>query len=113
MFIDHLDGDKQNNRISNLRIVDRKGNSQNCKIRADNTSGTKGVTLTKTVRKDGSVKSYWVAFWSENGKQIRKFFSVDKYGNTIAFEMATLCREKAIEKLNSLGSQYTIRHIQS
>lgn len=43
MEIDHIDGDKANNRIENLRQVTKSQNNQNAKIRSDNTSGTKGV----------------------------------------------------------------------
>lgn len=43
-MIDHIDRDKTNNRISNLRDVPRSVNALNSKIRSDNTSGYKGVS---------------------------------------------------------------------
>jgi len=43
--IDHIDRDKSNNRIENLRPVEHRGqNTINSPPRSDNTSGYKGVT---------------------------------------------------------------------
>lgn len=42
--IDHIDCDKSNNRISNLREATSSQNTMNQKIRATNTSGYKGVS---------------------------------------------------------------------
>jgi len=42
--IDHINGDKLDNRINNLRNVDRKTNNKNSKKRKDNSSGFQGVT---------------------------------------------------------------------
>jgi hypothetical protein len=42
--IDHINGDRSDNRIENLREVSAAQNSQNHTVRADNTSGHVGVT---------------------------------------------------------------------
>jgi len=42
-FVDHIDNDKTNNRIENLREADISTNHYNCRIPANNTSGAKGV----------------------------------------------------------------------
>lgn len=42
--IDHIDGDKTNNALSNLREATRSQNLQNSRKRRDNTSGHKGVS---------------------------------------------------------------------
>lgn len=42
--IDHIDRDKANNRMSNLRVVSHSCNMRNTKIFSTNTSGVKGVS---------------------------------------------------------------------
>ena len=49
--MDHIDGNRANNRIENLRLVTRSQNGHNQKIRKDNTSGVKGVSWHKDVMK--------------------------------------------------------------
>lgn len=62
--IDHIDGNRANNHISNLRLATRAENGRNAKKRCDNTSGTKGVSFDKLsvkwrvqIWKDGKVTS--------------------------------------------------------
>lgn len=43
--IDHIDGDKQNNRIENLRACTQSQNLCNVQIPSDNKSGFKGVSI--------------------------------------------------------------------
>ena len=44
--IDHINGNKSDNRIENLRLADRYLNCKNAKKRKDNTSGVTGVSMT-------------------------------------------------------------------
>jgi len=57
--IDHIDGDRANNRISNLREATQSQQIMNSKLRSDNTSGIKGVQQ----RKYG-----WTAYIAVDGK---------------------------------------------
>lgn len=50
-FIDHINGDRTDNRIENLRVVDNRTNSRNQKIRRTNTSGVMGVRWHATKRR--------------------------------------------------------------
>jgi len=63
VFIDHIDGDRTNNRIENLRSVSAVDNSKNISIGTRNTSGVTGVSKTKSGK-------MWRAFISANEKQI-------------------------------------------
>ena len=50
-YIDHIDGNKLNNKIENLRICNLTENLCNSSIRKDNTSGYKGVSWFKPYKK--------------------------------------------------------------
>lgn len=62
--VDHRDGARANNRWGNLRLATHPQNQWNTGLRADNSSGFKGVTRPK-----GRTK--WRAYINENGR--RKF----------------------------------------
>jgi hypothetical protein len=59
--IDHINGDKLDNRMANLRVASNRENCLNSKTRKNNTSGYKGVSFMK---RDGT----WTARISANGK---------------------------------------------
>ena len=60
MQIDHIDQNKFNNRIENLRLVDGFDNHRNMPLLKNNTSGCCGVSMRKGLEK-------WRAFISVNG----------------------------------------------
>lgn len=49
--IDHKNHVKHDNRIKNLRVVDRTGQNRNAAVRKDNTSGHAGVCFHKRAKK--------------------------------------------------------------
>ena len=59
--IDHIDGNRSNNKASNLRECNHVQNAANRKISISNTSGFKGVSQIKSTGK-------WAAFIKINGK---------------------------------------------
>lgn len=61
--IDHINGDKLDNRISNLRASTRSENAKNFPVTKKNTSGYKGVSWHKQRKR-------WVASIKVNGKKI-------------------------------------------
>lgn len=60
--VDHIDGDKLNNKIENLRQATNAQNHWNTGIRSTNKSGVKGVCWNKQSRK-------WRALCRVNGRQ--------------------------------------------
>ena len=111
MFIDHIDGNSLNNKISNLRIVSNRQNSHNQKMKSTNKSGVNGVDLLINTNKAGKKNLYWKAQWNDlNGKRCAKTFSVNKHGYEEAFRLACEYRENIVEKINNSFGFYTERH---
>lgn len=106
--IDHVDGNRTNNTLSNLREVSAKGNARNQKLREDNNSGIQGVTF-NTNNKTGYTSA--VAFWVDQyGNRKQKYFSVYKYGLMEAFKLAVLTRKSAISEMVDILEGYSLRH---
>lgn len=108
MYIDHIDGNKANNKISNLRLVDGKGNSRNSKAPSSNKTGTVGVAFVKA--KDGQVRGYRAIWADPSGVQRNKSFSFKKYGEELALFLAQEYRQHQIDLMNLAGAGYTERH---
>jgi hypothetical protein len=67
-FVDHIDGDKSNNRIENLRLATYSQNQHNRKLCSTNTSGVKGVYWDKRKKKwrgriESMGKKIHVGYW--------------------------------------------------
>lgn len=60
--IDHINGDRADNRWINLRLVTRSQNNMNAVIRSNNTSGVKGVSFDRR-------RGLWSAEIKVNGKK--------------------------------------------
>lgn len=63
--IDHIDGDKTNNRPENLRNVTKRQNNYNIRVRKNNKIGIKGVVF---LGKKKSGEDRYAAFIGVNGK---------------------------------------------
>ena len=110
LSIDHIDGNAGNNKITNLRAVSHAVNHRNRKIPETNTSGIVGVSRITEVR-GSSVRERWGAQWRDmKGKMMFKYFSISKYGDKEAFDMACEHRANAIAALNLDGAGYTETH---
>ena len=102
--IDHLDGNPLNNKIENLACKTRAGNMRNRKKPKSNKSGVVGV------RKEGNS---WIAYYrNEHQKDVSASFSVRKYGEEDAFNLAVQFRLEGIKKMNEeFNFDYTERHV--
>jgi hypothetical protein len=65
--VDHLNGNRSDNRIANLRVVTKAENQRNAKRRADNTSGKTGVSWCE---RDAA----WVVQVQSDGRRLRRNF---------------------------------------
>lgn len=110
MSIDHMDGRRTNNKISNLRIATPSLNNRNRTVGLENESGLRGVC--KHVKNvNGKSYDYWNATWWSGGKHHAKCFSIAKLGNEEALRKAIQHRLKMIEILNNQGAGYSDRHV--
>lgn len=83
-FIDHIDGDKLNNRIENLRAATKSQNSQNTGMISNNTSGVRNVSWCRPRKK-------WVV--------AMKFYGKNRYiGAFEDLELAELVAYEARDK---------------
>lgn len=78
--IDHIDGDRVNNRIDNLRACTRQENMRNLSVKSDNKSGVTGVGRNKRNGK-------WRVRIYQNGKET-------SYGEFVSFEDAVEARKQ-------------------
>lgn len=104
--IDHIDRDRKNNTIQNLRLATTSVNMRNKGKQKSNSSGC-NVVGWKTSGTNTYAASRWV---NEAGGQSQKYFSVKKHGLLPAFKMACEYRIKMIEELNQQGAGYTENH---
>ena len=94
-FIDHIDRDKSNNRLNNLREATAEQNSHNVGIRKDNTTKYTGVSMDKRCGK-------YRAYINIDGKQK----SLGYY--TTAYEAHLVREAKAKELRGDFYSESTI-----
>ena len=88
--VDHIDQNKINNMVNNLRWTTKSVNQRNKSRQHNNTSGESGVCFHKRC-------NYWVARWCDDEKRKFKSFSVNKYGDAEAKQHAiNYRREMAI-----------------
>ena len=96
--IDHINGNRTDNRLCNLRCIPQAANKRNSKTKANNVSGIQGVSRWETTRRGTQKISMWRATAiNQSGKQVIKTFSITKYGDDAAFKLACAAR-KEMEK---------------
>lgn len=104
--IDHIDMDKLNNRVENLRKVSQEVNKRNKPLFKVNKTGKTGVQLTKKYHPKPHQETftmYYAARWRDiNGVARSKCFRIDKLGEEEAFRLACEYRKKMIEQMSEL-----------
>lgn len=110
MQIDHIDGDKTNNKRENLRLVTHELNMRN-QVNKKAVDGKFGVTRWTICRSNGTSDDYWRARWKTlEGKCSGKMFNIRIHGEAGAKALAEDARAKAIASMNSEGAGYTEVH---
>jgi len=86
--VEHINQDKLDCRLENLRLANRSENVCNVTLRKDNTSGYKGIS--KYVQRDkrhrGWKREYWRVRINKDGKQYTKQFPFTDEGLELAKE---------------------------
>ena len=103
--IDHIDRDRSNNKLCNLREVSPQCNSRNCKIQERNISGVKGVCFIKARNK-------WCADIMDGGKEIFLCLHED-FTEAVAHRLAAeQCLDWAGCDSSSSAYQYMQKYLQ-
>jgi len=95
MFTDHINRNRLDNRLSNLRIVDAKGNVGNMKTPSHNTSGYKGVSKARGGR--------WRAYIKHNRVQKHLGHFTNIKDAAIAYNNAAIEYFGSYAKLNEVS----------
>jgi hypothetical protein len=78
-FIDHVNRDRTDNRIANLRVVDNRTNCKNQKLRRTNTSGVMGVRWHRTKKRwDVSIGNRFVGSSANKTEAINMRLDAEK-----------------------------------
>lgn len=78
-WLDHVNRNPSDNRIANLRVATPSQNKMNCDLRADNSSGHKGVTWVSSRRR-------WVSHCTVNKVRKQLGYFKDKQAAIDAYE---------------------------
>lgn len=95
LLVDHINGDKTDNRFCNLRLATNAQNIQNSKLSVKNISGFKGVCWNNVCKK-------WSAYITSNGQSYN-------LGLYLKIEDAIQARIEAEEKFHGEFSSYKNR----
>ena len=79
--VDHINGDQEDNRRENLRSCNQSQNCANSKISRNNTSGYKGVSWNRALKK-------WHAYIMVNRKRIHLGYFASKIRAARAYDKA-------------------------
>ena len=97
MVCDHINRNPLDNRKENLRIVTPSINATNARARTESKTKIRGAYRREA--RPGIAKAAWVCEWSIEGKRHSKSFSVEKYGEEKAFNLANSLRQEKMKEM--------------
>lgn len=103
IILDHIDGNRSNNRPENLRIATKSTNGMNRGKQSNNTSGFKGVSFRKDVNK-------WLAKITKNGKAYHVGLFDTKEKAALAYCQAASEIHGEFSNTNQQSTQSTFLH---
>lgn len=110
-FIDHINGNRSDNRIENLRVVSTELNSRNRKMNKNNKTGYNMVNYQESYSLKGTlIRKYVVYIYLKTWKKSSKSFSCLKYGDEGALKLALDWRDEQLSGLKDKDFGYTDRH---
>lgn len=106
--VDHIDTNKSNNKIDNLRVVTQSENSRNRYLTNKEKEFPIGVSFDRALNRFvASVTDPTIQTNSGQNRRLHKYFAVEKYGYV---EALTLAIEKRKEMLSVLENTYNIQY---
>jgi len=108
--IDHINRDRADNRISNLRAVPQTINGKNRSKNSNNTTGVNGIAYGEFFNHRGTLIRRYVVTLRCNDVKFHRSFSLNKYGEKKAWELALAAKEEIVKQLKESGAGFTDDH---